>query len=161
MWTLSSRPKQKIDFFKIEQCTNFSLVPILVFFPGPSRQFHIIAQSVHHFSKRNSYESTKILYCKFFSVCTILIVGEFWKKLHKSLSVISKGGQANFFLSPQVTNPQILGLISFATLHISLVCQSANRKSANFYDLSANNKSANFYKILHNSVLKQILNLPF
>ncbi len=33
-------------FFKIEQCANFSLVPILVFFPGPSRQFRIIAQSV-------------------------------------------------------------------------------------------------------------------
>jgi hypothetical protein len=27
--------------------------------------------------------------------------------------------------------------------------KSANRKSANFYDLSANSKSANFYKILH------------
>jgi hypothetical protein len=45
--------------------------------------------------------------------------------------VLSKGWHANFF-SPQIANPQILGLIPLiANMQITEVCQFENRKSAN------------------------------
>ncbi len=54
-----------------------------------------------------------------------------------------RGGQANRKSANSWAHSAI------ARPQISYVWQSANRKSANFYDQSANHKSATFYKILH------------
>jgi hypothetical protein len=66
-----------------------------------------------------------------------------------AVKIISK--QLIAEVDKQIANPQIFGLIPQSQIRkFSKVCQSANRKSAIFHDLSAN-----FYKIMHKSVSKQ------
>ncbi len=59
-------------------------------------------------------------------------------------TLLSKGGQANFFDGPQIANPQIPHS-AIANLKISVVCQSANPQICN--DKSANRKCANFFSV--------------
>jgi hypothetical protein len=59
-------------------------------------------------------------------------------------SVIDKGGHANYFFTPQIANPRILGLIPQSKIRKFLRCASpqiANPQICN--DYSVNRKSAN------------------
>jgi hypothetical protein len=50
----------------------------------------------------------------------------------------------NFFISPQIANPHILGL--FPQSQISEVCQSANRKSATCVMINPQNAKLQIFK---------------
>jgi hypothetical protein len=56
---------------------------------------------------------------------------------------------SEFFLSPQIANPQILELISLSKIRKFLMCVSQNHKSANFYYKSANRNCAADFSLLN------------
>jgi hypothetical protein len=73
--------------------------------------------------KSNSFERS---FCPLLQQRFSAVFGHIWLKLPEAL-------QASFFKSLQIAKPQILGLVPLSQIpYYFLVCQSANRKSANF-----------------------------
>ncbi len=71
------------------------------------------------------------------------------------------GGQTTFFWSPQITNPQVLGLIPLTQIHKFPRCSSKIKKSANFLWFVRQSLIHQFWQNTAQLCLKTVLKVAY